>query len=407
VSAIPSVTASSKPLIVVLRVLAWLLLLATLVWGGWHVQRFAQHNGASLVFRGPLDGQEGTLLYEARLILRGEPLYQPLRLDRVVGAPYPPVHAYTLAAAEVVAHGANPPRTADEGHFFFAGRLISITGIVGAAVLIGLVAWRLGAGPIAVLLAPCFYLATAPAQLWATRIKPDPLGLLFTSAGLLLVALSLGRSTEGSAIRDRGSGSGDQDLGVGKTTTESRSPIPNGYRRSSESWLVVAAVCFALAYFTKQTQIAAPLATMVLLLLTPAAGTGWHWRTLLQRWHRLIVFGLSYVGLVGSAWLLLDWSTAGQFSFHVWGLHPPSWWEARRFWRYSGLLIPGWPLFGLQGLSKVQSFALETENVLVFGGYSRQKPIHVLPGAAQPRHMPPQRATLLKPWQPHQLLAVG
>jgi hypothetical protein len=51
-----------------------------------------------------------------------------------------------------------------------------------------------------------------------------------------------------------------------------------------------------------------------------------------------------------------------------------------------------------QGDRKVQGFALETEKCTGFWRLCRQKPVHFLCGAAQPRHMPLLKATLQSPW---------
>lgn len=307
--------------------LAVALCLAGLALGGWHVWRFGAVARAGMAQRGPLDGQEGTLLHEARLILRGEPLYQPLRPDRVVGAPYPPVHAYALAGAERLAHGDAPPRSAEEGHLFYAGRLISLGAMVAAALLAGLLAWRLGGSALAGLLAAPLLLAAAPAQLWATRIKPDPLALALSAAGLLCAALALER---------RGAGEGER--------AQSGPP-------GRPALLAPAALLCAAASFTKQTYVAAPLAVGLALLLggaplaPPGPARGWP-RALAARWP-LLLFAGTYAAAVGLGWALLDRATGGQFTFHVWGLHPPEWWDGGRFRRYAGLLLPAWPLAAL------------------------------------------------------------
>jgi len=321
-----------------MRHLVRLLLLLALALGAWHAARFAGVAGAGLAQRGPLDGQEGTLLHEARLILRGEPLYQPLQLDRVVGAPYPPVHAYALAAAERAAHGDASLRGAEEGHLFRPGRLISLGGMLLAAVMAGLAAWRLGGGPLAALLAPPLLLAAAPAQLWATRIKPDPLALALTAAGLLCAALALGAG-RGSARSARGQGEAGTRGGAGAGAF--RLPL-----------LVGAALLFAVAFFTKQTYIAAPLAVGLALLLgsVPGSEPG-RGANLLRHFFAgrrpLLVFAGTYAVAVGLVWAALDAATAGQFTFHVWGLHPPEWWIFGRFLRYAALLLPAWPLIAL------------------------------------------------------------
>jgi hypothetical protein len=319
------------------------LFVIALALGGLHVWRFVGLVEAGMAQHGPLDGQEGTLLHEARLILRGEPLYQPLQLNRVVGAPYPPVHAYALAGAERLAHGNAPSRSVEEGHLFFAGRLISLGAMVAAAIVAGLLAWRLGGSPLAGLLAAPLMLAAAPVQLWATRIKPDPLALALSAAGLLCAALALVRGQTGHG-QSVGKGGGSQP-----------------------ALLILAALLFAAAYFTKQTYIAAPLAVGLALLLGGAPfALPWpaprrlgrlvrkaprspltDLRNMLGNRRPLLLFASTYLAAVGLSWVLLDIATSGQFTFHVWGLHPPEWWSFGRFLRYTELLLPALPLVAL------------------------------------------------------------
>lgn len=302
------------------------LLAATLLLGGWHVARFANHVQVFLALPSPLDGLEGMLLFGARQMSAGAPLYQPLQPDRVMTAPYPPNHFLALAAVERLA-----PPVADitEGPVFLAGRSISLAGMVGAALLLGLAVWRLGGSPSAGAIAACLWLAVPPVQLWATRIKGDPLALLFTAGGLLAAAWFFSR----------------------------RSPPPPANPWSlRRCWpLVVAALAFALAFFTKQTAVAAPAATGLALLLTggaaPEAGArGGALRRLTARvWRHLtapplLVFVGVYGLTVALVWVGLDGITGGMFTYNVWGLHPPSWWYLSRFLNYWNLLLPAWPL---------------------------------------------------------------
>src|SRR5262245_34995222 len=64
----------------------------------------------------PTDQLEGTLLYEARLLRAGTPLYQPLVPDRFVSAPYPPLHPLVVGLADTLA---GP-------HLLWSGRLVSL-----------------------------------------------------------------------------------------------------------------------------------------------------------------------------------------------------------------------------------------------------------------------------------------
>lgn len=311
--------------------LSGLLVIAALALGGWHISRFAAHSQAALNLPYPLDGQEGTLLSEARLVRAGEALYQPLRPDRVIGAPYPPLHYLALAAVEPARDPASPLPNITQEPVFQAGRLVSLGAMLGIALLLGLAVWRIGGSLLIGLVAVCLWLAFPPVQLWATRIKPDPLALLLTAAGVLAMACYLSKP--------RGASRGSAWLG-------------------SYGLLLLAAAAFALAFFTKQTTVAAPAASGLTLLLIgngpapPRMGGRLRW-LLAFAWQHLtapplLIFAGSYALLVAMAWLGLDLATGGQFTYHVWGLHPPEWWTFPRFRRYLNLLLTSiWPLGGL------------------------------------------------------------
>jgi hypothetical protein len=288
---------------------AWAVLALCLGLGAWHSYRFASHSAAALSFVYPLDGLEGTLLSEARLLRAGEPLYQPLRPDRFISAPYQPLSYVALAAAEQLAYGGGPPPADSEaGPIFRPGRALSLMSIVGAGLLAGLAAWRAAGTPLAGLLLVGLWLGFAPVQLWATRIKPDPLALLFTAAGLLIFALS-------------------------------RSKPP----QRAQLALALAALCFALAFYTKQTAVAAPAAVgLVLLLDGLRLGAD---RRLRFELRPALFFALVYLALIGGGWLGLQWLTGGQHAAHVLGLHSTEWWSAGLFYKYAGLLVESaWPL---------------------------------------------------------------
>lgn len=162
----------------------------------------------------PNDGLEGTLLHEAQIVKRGEPLYRPIVPQEFVSAPYTPFHTIMLSLFPF-----------DQTDPFANGRMISI-------VAFGLIALLLGANVATHgnrwlgILAAAFWLAFPPAQLWTTRIKPDVLALCLTTGGLYLGSLRRGR------------------------------------------WADWAAVVFALAFLTKQTALIAPFAVGLNLLIT-------------------------------------------------------------------------------------------------------------------------------------------
>ncbi len=163
----------------------------------------------------PDDGLEGTLVFEANLVRRGEALYRPVVPEEFVSAPYTP--GYTMAMAVLPF---NPDRP------FTAGRTISLVAMLvvalGVAAFVGghTRFWWLGG------VAALLWLSFAPTQLWATRVKPDALALACIMVGLLLASIQHGRFAH---------------------------------------W---AAVAFALAFLTKQTALIAPVAVGLNLLMS-------------------------------------------------------------------------------------------------------------------------------------------
>lgn len=231
----------------------------------------------------PDDGLEGTLLHESRLVRAGEPLYRPLRPDEFVSAPYTPLHTILLAAT---APNAERP--------FTAGRTLSLLALAAVALavwgFVGLHTRLIWLGLIAALL----MLAFPPAQLWATRVKPDMLALAFTAGGLLVASLRGGR------------------------------------------WADWAALLFALAFWTKQTALIAPFAVGVNLLLAD--------------WRRAARYALTYGLALGAPYLALDLATGRMLTGHIWGLHRSEWWDIGLFRKYAGLLRWSLPLLGLSAL---------------------------------------------------------
>ncbi len=289
------------------RVLFVVLLGPALLLGAGHVWRFAEHSRAALNFAYPLDGLEGTLLFEARLLRAGEALYQPLQPDRFISAPYQPLSYVALAFAETFAYrGDAPPPDVTAGPIFQPGRTVSLIGMLAAGLFAGLAAWQLSRQFVVLPLLLLLWLGFAPVQLWATRIKPDPLALALSAAVLLTAMFAI--------------------------TAE----------RARRGWLSAAAVLAALAFFSKQTALAAPLAVLAtLLLLWLRAGR--------QQRHRhfpseLAWFGGMYAGLVGLGVLGLQLATGGQYAAHVWGLHRTEWWSYGLFRKYFDLMLYNWPL---------------------------------------------------------------
>jgi hypothetical protein len=298
--------------------------------------RSSMRLAALLSYPYPHDGLEGTLSYEAGLLRAGQPLYQPLELHRFVSAPYPPLHPLLLG---FVAQIAGP-------HIFWGGRLLSLVAALGVALLIVLIIRNCSGSWLAGMLGAALFLSAPPVLLWATRIKPDMLALLWTALGLYLAA---------RAIR-----SPDADP-----------PL----------WgLIGAAICFVLAFYTKQTAIAAPLAVGLALLVLDLRGvrvgarTGYIGRLPLRR--RTVAFGLTYLILLASTLLLLDAVTSGQFSFHTLVMHGRASWSPYLLAKFVALLAPYWPalLLGLALLLR----AIRDERVLVPACYLLLVPLSLI-----------------------------
>lgn len=297
----------------------------------------------------PHDGLEGTLLHEARLLYAGQPLYQPLERLRFVSAPYPPLHFLLLGLAD--AHIAGP-------HVFWAGRLVSLAAALAVALLIVLTCRRAGGMWLGSIAGLALFASAPPLLLWATRIKPDLLALLCTALGLCMATAASGRPD--TAARE----------------------WPLRLERLSPLALPLAALCFALAFFAKQTTVAAPLATGLALAFDDLrdwrAGAGpamFVGRLPLRR--RTLLFGLCYLALVLGAWVALDLITSFQFTAHIWGLHRSEWWSVALWRKFVALLLPYTPGVVLAA-GVLLALAPRDRRVLVPACYALLAPITLL-----------------------------
>ncbi len=201
----------------------------------------------------PREGSEGLTMYEAWLARSGENIYAPPTAARFISAPYPPLYYYFSGALLDPANPGFPP-----------GRWLSLFAALAAALIAGLLA-AVGlddkARPssqqgviyhaptdtnppptqnsklktqnyLTAMVAALLFATSYPNLIWAARFRADMLALALMAGGLLAVQL-----------RPRGWG----------------------------AW--VGAGLFALAFFTKQTALAGPLAAALYLLLL-----GWQTR---------------------------------------------------------------------------------------------------------------------------------
>lgn len=223
-------------------VLCLLLLLAP-------VGRFIESSASWLDYPYPRAGSEGLILYESLLTKRGGDIYSPITPEHFISGPYPPLY-YWLAAAVLPSQlpdfsGPDPPASV-----FRDGRIISLLAALLAAALIPLIVvfegyhdrsrQRLLLAAAAGLAGSMVFLSLPQTTVWATRFRGDMLMLAFTVAGLLCIAFSSVKRKD-----------------EGKTASRFMFHVS----------LLFGAVFFSLAFFTKQTALAGPVAAAAYLLL--------------------------------------------------------------------------------------------------------------------------------------------
>jgi len=230
------------------------------------------------------DESEGMIVAETQLLDRGVDIFGPVTPDLFIAAPYPPVY-YLLTWPFQHLLGGEPS--------FKIGRAISLLSTLGVGLAIfGLVfAWtrsKLGGA-----LGAAAFWSLGVVTFWGSLVKPDMLALAFGLFGMWWLVPR----------------------------------IPN----SSVWW---ALPLFLLAFYTKQTSIAAAV-----------AGIGW----LIVAKPRLgLSFGLAYiVGIVVPS-LLLNWATDGGYFYHMLTIHSLPWFPDRfagflnsLLVDYGAFLVPG------------------------------------------------------------------
>ena len=262
-----------------------------------------------MVYPYPADGLEGTLLSQADLLWNGQPLYQPFELYRFVSSPYPLWHPLILGLANQVTGQ----------HAFWSGRVVSLVTAFGVLATIALTVRVISRSWLAALLSAALMLGFPPLVLWATRIKPDMYALLWTALGLLAATWAITPPNEGGRKTGRA-------------------------RLSTVLSITLSAVCFALAFFTKQTALAGPLAAGLAFVIDDLQTwrTGQHRRLVFS--PRTWLFGASYASIVSVTWLLLDVWSSGQFTFHIWTQHRNALWTQDLMLKFVALLAYTWPL---------------------------------------------------------------
>ena len=215
---------------------------------------FIQASASWLDYPYPRPGSEGLILYESLIVKHGGNLYSPITPAQFISGPYPPVY-YWLAAWALPA---GPPDFSNPAHvasIFRPGRIIALVSALATAALIPLLLLFEGGyyrkdkrtivGVAAVGLVAGGVLLTLPqVQVWATRFRGDMLMIALSAAGLTAIAAG---------------------APAGREPTGRLTPM-----------LALGAVLFAMAFYTKQTALAGPIAAAAYLLLRDwRAGLKW------------------------------------------------------------------------------------------------------------------------------------
>jgi hypothetical protein len=233
------------------------------------------------------DESEGMIVAETQLLDKGVNIFGPVTPDLFIAAPYPPVY-YLLDWPFQHLLGSEPS--------FKIGRAITLLSTLGAGLAIfGLVfAWtrsRLGGA-----LGAVAFWSLGIVTFWGSLVKPDMLALTFGLFGMWWLVSRVRNSTS---------------FGI---------------------WWALP--LFLLAFYTKQTSIAAA-----------AAGLGW----LLFTKPRLgLSFGLAYGAGIVIPSLLLNWATNGGYFYHMLTIHSLPWFPDRfagflnsLLVDYGAFLVPG------------------------------------------------------------------
>ena len=251
------------------------------------VSRFVESASAWLDYPYPRAGSEGLILYESLLVKRGGDIYSPITPEQFISGPYPPIY-YWLAATVLPEQLPDFSGPGAPASIFREGRTISLMSALLAAVLIPLIVIlegyhnrsrpRLLFAAAAGLTGSMVFLSLPQTTVWATRFRGDMLMLAFTATGLLCIALG---------------------------TRNSNATTPS--RFTFHVSLLLGAVFFSLAFYTKQTALAGPVAAAAYLL----------WRD----WRLGLRWCLVMAGAVLLPFVALDLATGHWFFLKMVSYH--------------------------------------------------------------------------------------
>ena len=266
-----------------LALAAWALALALATVLGARVAAGMGTQAEIFAFPYQLDESEGMIVAETMLLAQGTNIFDPVTPDLFVAAPYPPLF-YVLALPFQALLGDEPS--------FKIGRAITLFATLVAGLAIFAIVTQLTRSRLGGAVGALGFWSLSLVTFWGSLVKPDMLGVALGLVGLLWVVA----------------------------------------RPPGQVWWALP--LFLLAFFTKQTSIAAAAAATGYLLLTAP--------------RRGVAFGAAYAAGAIIPSLLLDWATEGGYFYHMFTVHDLPWF-AGRFAQYLGnftssygvLLVPG------------------------------------------------------------------
>jgi len=216
------------------------------------------------------DDAEGVLLAEAHLIASGiNPYqYQPSPAPYFYAGPYTPLYTSMNALGSLMI-----------GPTFKIGRTIQFLATLAVATWIAWgigwsspcrISWLIGAW------AACLFLSLHLVSYWSVLVRPDMTALLFNLVGLVFLRRWWGPRRDWGLSND----------------------MP--FHREEIRCLILGGLCFALGWWTKQTCIAVPLASLLMLLPR-------------HRKHALFI-GVLYIILIAIPFFIFCVSTKGGFA---------------------------------------------------------------------------------------------
>jgi 4-amino-4-deoxy-L-arabinose transferase-like glycosyltransferase len=252
---------------------------------------FLYHSIVYIIYPYDLDNEEGFILNQTGLLAQEQTIYPELNEYPYTVGNYPPVFQLLCV-----------PLTWIFGNSHVIGRSISVLATLLIGFLIYLIVRKITQTTIPAFIAGLFPFSTHYFYRWAAYNRVDMLALLFVLLGIYLI----------------------QKLEVREQKSEVRE------QKSDCLLLTAACLLFILAFYTKQSMVAAPIAAMIYLLMKDKKQAG--------------VLALGYLVGIIAIFLIGNAITKGQFYNHLilYNMNPFSWFTV---WLYAKNLIYFYPIF--------------------------------------------------------------